>query len=367
LPIKEVSMLGIVIGGVHTVLVKKDKEWQKFLVPNSIHGVKKVIELLNGQKEVVFIGNRRWGTTFALALSSFGIEPLYYPLSIKGRGRVGALSKVFVSLVERQVKPKRFFEKYEKKEEFNPSFNPSEIDSYRLALEYIQATNEVREAKHHLLDHLRVLFPEIVPIKTISQEKRGATILLPVKSVPDIFTKKMERVLWNPAPEFLATEDDLPEEIRELARGSLGRYLPYDLKEKTLVSYKEALRNYFEQVNVKGRKLQELRDRVKNHRLVKIFNQSESICVLVGLLGWRTWPNWRELRRFAGLDVSRIDSKGRPRISRLRPEIRQYLFLLLKTNLGKRLTKDVKGRVKKIERMLKYLWKEELKNPVTTV
>jgi hypothetical protein len=361
LPIKEVSMIGIIIGGVHTVLVKKDKEWQKFLVPNSIQGVKKVIELLNGEKEVVFIGNRRWGTPFALALSSFGIEPLYFPLSVKGRGRIGNLSKVFVSLTERQVKPRRFFEKYEKKEELNPP------DSYRLALEYLQATNEVREAKHHLLDHLRVLFPEIVPIKTISQEKRGATILLPVKSVPDIFTKKMERVLWNPDPEFLATEDDLPEKIRELARDSLGRYLPYELKEKTLVSYQEALRNYFEQLEVKERKLQELQERVKNHRLVKIFKQSESICVLVGLLGWRAWPNWRELRRFAGLDVSRIDSKGRPRISRLRPEIRQYLFLLLKTNLGKRLTKDVKGRVKKIERMLKYLWKEELKNPVTTV
>ena len=62
------------------------------------------------------------------------------------------------------------------------------------------------------------------------------------------------------------------------------------------------------------------------------------------------------MRRYAGLDVSRLDSTGKFRTSRVRTEIRQYLYLLTTmTKEGRETVAGRKGKNKRLEHLLKQL------------
>lgn len=366
--------IGIGVGrNTHTLVLLEqgaEKEAKELFLPNSLEGVERVVKLAkeNGQDQVVFLGNYRWATPFAYALQQREITPFYYPLRIERgkRGRVGSVSEMLLKVVGSGIRPRPFFKKEPAR------IRPKEElpTSYRLALEYLDITNEIRELKHHLLDCLSILFPEVVRAGKTTKLIKGQEIKLPVPEPqpPDIFTKKMRLVLENPNPYLLVHEDRVPEEVRVLALDSLGRMIPRGLWEKTLADHRQFLIEYDRQLKLKQAKMKELKTKVAPHRLMELFGEGDIITVLTAFLGWRAWPNWRELRRFCGLDVTRLDSQGKPHISRVRPQIRQYLYLFAtRTNEGKKITAGVKGRVKRIERVLKFFWKEELKHPVITI
>lgn len=365
-------LIGIGVGRSTHTLVRVDGTGrvEQSFIPNCLAGVEKVVEVLaddEAEKKVAFLGNHRWAMPFAYALKERGIQCFYFPIKMErgSRGRIGGVVKVLGTALMSNIRPRPFFQ--ERKIWMAPE---QESRTYRLASEYLQVANEVREAKHHVLDGLSILFPELVPAGTTSKVVKGKRVDLPLPQPqpPGLFTKRMMPVLAKPDPLKLSEDPLVPWTVRELARKSLGRYLPKDLREQTMAGHQQALINYYQQVEYKEGKLQALKEAVSQHRLVQIFGEGDIISVVVAFLGWRAWPYWRELRRFCGLDVSRIDSKGRPRISRVRPEIRQYLYLLaIRTKIGREVTKDVKRRVKKIERLLKYLWKEELKEPALMV
>lgn len=365
--------VGVAIGrNTHTVVVVNGKveETKKSDIPNSQEGVEEVRKILQdlGENEVAFAGNRRWALPFACALVDQGVDCFYYVFKTERgkRGRTGNMANVLAKALQSGVKPKPFFREQPRK----PA--PEEMPgSYRVALEYLNAADRVRKLKHHLLDCLAVLFPEAVKAGKISRRTKAGMEMLPVPrpQPPGIFTKRMRLVLENPDPFQLEDEQGVPPEVREFARKSLGRYIPLELRRKTLNDHRIFLAQYDHHVALKEAKMEEVRRIAAQHPLFELFDGRDTISLLIAFLGWRTWlgkRGWRGVRRFCGLDVSCIDSKGNPRISRVRPEIRQYLFLLKKTKKGGEITNGVEGRVKQLERLLKYLWNNGLKwSPVT--
>ena len=189
---------------------------------------------------------------------------------------------------------------------------------------------------------------------------------MPEPQPPDLFTKKMEPVLSNPDPLVLENTSGIPETVKVLAQNSLGRFVPQDEREKIMTDYWVALAVFRRALEVKENKIDVLAAAVEKHSLLKRFGDGDIMIVLTGLLGWREWPHWRELRRFCGLDVSRMDASGKMHISRVRPEIRQYLYLFMSmTKEGREMVLGLKGRVKKIERILKRMWQETWKVQLT--
>lgn len=358
--------LGIAVGKqTHTVVVLGEGEkFTERYIANSAKGAVQVCKMLGEQKQVVFFGNHRWATPIAYALQAKGVSCFYFSLKQErgSRGPVGNVSKLLVKMMQKGARAREFFREPKKsgQEEEMPT-------TYRIAEEYLNAANAVREAKHRILDCIGILFPEVVKAKTTEKKgKDGRKIALPVPrpQPSDIFTKKMRPVLDNPDPRALATDKTMPHEVRILARRSLALYVPDDARQTTLVNYQEHLANFDQFAELKERKMDELREAVGDHPLVEHFGGGDLIYILLAMLAWRDWPRWRELRHFCGLDVSRIDSKGKARISRVRPHTRQYLYLLATmTKRGKEVTQGVKKRVKKIERLLKYLRNHSLKGP----
>lgn len=335
-------------------------------VPNDYSGAMEVVSVVseNGNpRQVVFTGNVRWGTPFAALLKEKSVEPHYYRfLAERGqRGKVGNVAKSLATILITGIQTRPYFQQKQepRREEQLPHV-------CRLASEYLEATDQVRIAKHHLLDGMVILFPEAV--KAGTTEKKGVELPVPNPQPPELFTKKMRPVLENPNPFALETMADAPDVIRELAARSLGRWVPSDFRRQVMENHRLNLANYDTQLARKEIQLETLRSMVAGDPLLREYGDGDIITVLSALIGWRQWPNWRELRRYCGLDVSRLDSTGKHRISRVRPPIRQYLYLFMSmTKQGREIAAQVKNtredgtrrphlRVKRLEKVLKTFW-----------
>ncbi|MBI2052376.1 MAG: hypothetical protein HYT38_01705 [Candidatus Sungbacteria bacterium] len=339
-------------------------------VPNSYSGAMDVVSIVssNGNpRQVVFTGNIRWGTPFAAMLRNKDIEPFYYRfMAERGqRGRVGNVAKSLVTILTTGVRSRPYFLQKQTVAEGEAEKLPH---THRVALEYLKVTDQVRQTKHHVLDGLVVLFPECV--RSEGRKVGGETLPVPQPQPPGLFTKGMQLVLANPDPFELDHHYGVPVEVRVLAANSLGRWVPQDFRAQVMSTYQCDLTNYYAQLERKETKMAELRELMAEHPLVVKYGGGDIITVVAALIGWRTWPYWRELRRYCGLDVSRLDSTGKPRISRVRPQIRQYLYLFMSmTKVGKEMAAEVTNvrqdgtkrthlRVKRLEHVLKAFWRE---------
>ena len=234
---------------------------------------------------------------------------------------------------------------------------------------------------------MALLFPEVI---RVGSPKPGDPVVQP--QPPDIFRKKMRVVLEDPFPERLTRGDHIPEPVRILARKSLARKIPIERRKLEADGLPDLLAHYDRWVKTKSEVVKALRLHYREHPAVKDdFGEGDLIVVLLALLAWKEDWRWREVRRFCGLDVSRIDGRGNDRISRRRGPLRQYIYLLgAMTGRGKAVARSIDHlltgkyeayehvadlpdeereafirakmkRVKAIERILKYLWNNYLK------
>ncbi|HBV33453.1 TPA: hypothetical protein DEB72_02965 [Patescibacteria group bacterium] len=342
----------IIIGrNTHTVVMGEDRVVE---VANSSAGLEKVRELaLSNSGAVQFMGNRRWAIPLASALKERGIEPKYLAVETKAGSR-GGFKKTALKFLEQGVEGRPFF--LEKRPSGPP---PGSNMSWNEAAEtYLTAANNVRRAKHNLLSNLSVLFPEVVKPSS-GDIKKGRPVPNPAPS--DLWTKKMRPVLENPDPFCWDNSTSLPI-VAELAQQSLGKFVQASDRNEYRRRYNQALYEFNMAEKEKDKAMEKLKGLVAEHALVKAFPDSEIVVVLAGLVGWREWSNWRELRSYCGLAVTRIDSKGKARTSRVRPHTRMYLYLLAtRTKRGKVLAGDATKRIKRIQHLLKKLWQGALR------
>lgn len=369
---QNITTLGVVLGrSTHTLLWKNGADdWGQKMIANAQsdkHGVGEIF-LLN-PKTVVIVGNREWGTPLSYFLqehTSNGLK-IYYIGRPREKGKKIDFKKYLQNALESGMTGHPFFaEQLPKTEEINHPW-------YRVAHEYLRAINEVRRAKHLVLSTLSILFPEVVKPSGIEM-KKGQPIPYPVP--PGIWNKNMKGVRENPNPDLLQSEFSVPDAVRTLAKQSLGKSLPAEVRTRYTRLHQEYLVNLTAWEENAEEAMARLKVFVREHPMAQAFPTAESAIVLCALIGWRVWPDWRELRSFAGLAVTQMDAKGNMRISRVRGEIRQYAYLLLKSTIGKEMVSELDLRaklakeggtpirhmnVKRIEKLLKELRKRFLK------
>lgn len=361
------KIIGIAVGSAtHTVLwqgdpiLNPDNEWQTLLVPNGFEAIEQIIEL---EPEVVaFAGSHRLAEPLAYALRDvLGTQTTirYFPRQKMGRGVRENTPKFLRTVLGNQLIGRDFFGE----KRIGIGTPPEEHPLYATAMEYHNATDEVRRGKHHLLSDIKILFPEAI-LPALAERKKGKPI--PQPSPPDIWTKKMRVVLENPDPFVLADNNTAPPAIRALSKSSLGRYLPAEVRRRNTELHQEHLNGLRVWEDNKALSLERMRELVGAHPMIReMFPESDSALVLCAFLAWKAWPGkrhgWPSLVRFLGMDVSEIDSKGKSRISRIRPAPRQYLYLLVtRTKIGKEIAGEGR-RVPRMERVLKHLWKQYLR------
>ena len=329
----------------HTLVWKEAEDFEEQPIANSEEGARYALQMRPDQ--ILFVGNREWAIAMAHWLRTAGIEVRYLAKPTE-KGSRQSMAKFARAALGSGITGRFFFE------EKRPSAQEEEHPWYRTAREYLSATNEVRRAKHLILSDLSVLFPEGVK-PSLAEQKKGLPV--PQPTPPDIWTKKMQPVLENPDPRILRlSRGGVPAEVRTLASRSLALSLSGEVRGRYEVLHKGHLANLRHWEARKIEAMERLQKMVGEHPMAADWPMSDSVVVVIGLLGWRKWPHWRELRSFAGLAVTRLDSRGKPRISRVRGEVRQYLYLLAtRTKLGKELAGPAKKRVKRIERLLKEL------------
>lgn len=368
--------IGLAVGkSTHTVvMLNADKGTTKMFVANSQAGLESLLSILSERQErkLVMVGNSHWAMPIAHNLTKRGIEVLRCTLSTestKEDSKVGSIASNLPAILRNPNVPMRPFFNPTKKGEVRTEQLPH---SYRLALEYDKKSTELIRATLGIYDLLGILFPEIVPTNKTSIRQNGETIPLPIPEpkAPGLFTQKMRPVLENPNPRVLEKREDIPSAARKLAANSLSRNIPAKTRRETQKRYKQLLAKYDQALKEKEAAIEELKKNIGNHPLAELFNECDSIYVLLSFIGWRNWPKWLEIRRHCGLAVTRVDSWGNPHIDRRRPEIRKYLYLLaILTSKGKEVTQGIRGKpngkVKRIEKLLKFLWAKGLKEGLT--
>lgn len=348
-------VVGIALGrNTHQLVYKnEDGGWTRDPVPNSSAALEKIFDL--EPTCLVFAGNRQWGLPLAYSIRSQRngeVDIRYLPKPTE-KGKKINFAKFLQISMEKDFLGRNFF--MEKRPEQEP-----EHDWYKMAKEYIEITEEVRRAKHLVLSTMAVLFPEAVRPSS-SEIKREKVIPQPTPS--DLWTKKMGVVLKNPNPIGLENDLSVPGVVRILAKSSLGRNLPQEIRDHHANLHRDYLDNLRDWKVRKEKAMGRLKELVGDHPIVQNFPKSDSAVVLTALLGWRSWPSWRSnhLQSFCGLALTRLDSKGNRRTSRKRPEITNYLYLLATcTDKGKELSGEG-PLVRRLERLLKNIWRMGLK------
>lgn len=359
-------------------------------VPNSKEAVEAIKEA--NAERVIVVGNYQWALPLGFALRDAGILCRFVPKPTqKGRRQnMVAFAKLIWRTQElgRPFPPSDIPRPQQSIEEQEEEPHPA----YKAARLYLEATDEVRRWKHKVMSMVVILFPEAVRPSMAELKKDDAGHCLkpvPQPIPPDLWTKKMAFVLQNPNPSLLeSTDQKIPDKVRTLAETSLGRSIPGPLRSH----YQGLLDQFLTALALAGSHKQAAMDTLKESikplpvavRLMALFPDSETACVLAASLGWRTWNNWRELQLFCGLAPTRIDHKGNRHISRVRGHIRQYLYLMATlTSQGKlwsqvAKTKIVEGqevkvtfiRVRRIKALLRALKHYALQSdpiPVTEV
>lgn len=345
-------MIGIAVGSqdLKVMVIEKNsiKEEEDVLtMPNNEDGLSKIMALAgpNGLP-IVLAGNRRWAKTLAYALAEHGKQVRYISPPKTERGQKVAQAKFLRNALLSGAKGRPFFE-----EKFGKKYaeEPVSYPWVELAMRVPILNNDLRRCKHRILNTLRVLFPELVSLGTKLWGKKALAAL-----------REQEYAYF-----YQRYEMD--------KRRSLSRYVP-DAKQADAKRELAGLLAELQDIQDKLEKLKEEIDRVtRSHPVVQMFSGSDSAKLLALLIGWRTWgktkKDFRVLRNYAGLAVTRLDSKGKPRISRERPAIRTALYFLLRTSEGEqiiedaaaRLDRELKPRPKRMEILLKEIWRRCLK------
>jgi len=305
------------------------------LIPNTLEGVRAVLGESEG--EITFVGNRRWALAFASALKSeeASLRISFRKVAIEhgARGKLGSIPSVARHLRdEGLLDPMPFF---------SVKKAPTPLaELHKEALHYLEVTNEVRRVKHYLLDGLYVLFPEVVPQKSGAKAGDEFTAI----KVSDIFdTKRMYPVLSDPRPEIVARSTEVPENVRLLAKDSIGRFVSREEREENFHTYREHLARYEELLSEKTGLMDDLRSQVRGGPLVRRFGDGDVLVILAALIGDEIHSDWRKLRAFAGLALTRQEASGKKRISRRNGAIRQYLYLYSSlTKEGKEMAKEIR-------------------------
>jgi hypothetical protein len=368
----KIGIIGIAVGrNTHTLILPNQKGWKKELIPNSKQGLEIVVKY--DPEKVIFSGNKKWALPLAHSLGKVLKNGQIYYLALKSssqKGAMGNLPKLLESALKKGISGRPFFQGRPSRPQRQREEREEEpkAKTFQLVEEYDKAGNEVRRAKHNILNCLTLLFPEVVKV----ERPKGP---VPQPEPPwGIWTQKMRPILQKPMVEEIAKDFSLPGWARDLARDSLANQVPRKLREDELIILRDNLRHLAQWEEAKERALESLKGLLRGNSLVKDFNEGDLAYLIAGLLSWRKWPKWRELRQFCGLAVSRIDSQGNPRISRKRPLLRKNLYLLATlTSKGKEISRRVEEagidrktlqrklrRVKRLERLLKYLWKHHL-------
>ncbi|GEM_PF-3225053 len=368
------EVLGMVVGrNTHTLLWNKALEFGSHLslekdqvafcedkIPNCQDGVQRIISL--APRYLVVAGNKEWVKAFLYCLQSEAGEEsiaIRYVMRKAQKGTKEDMSKFLQNALQKGAKTVPFFAEPRNAMPVNAHQDDGQEHLwYRTAMEYMRASTEVRRAKHLVLSTISVLFPEAVRPSTRELHKVKA---VPTPMPPDLWTQRMKIVLDNPDPFVLEDHSSAPMQIHILAADSVGRALPDDIRAHYKKIHAEYLQNMYAWQRVKEETMGRLQALVADHPLMAAAPDSELLAVVCGLVGWRAWPSWRELAKFAGLEVSRVDESGNPRISRVRAPLRNYLFLITTlTNWGKHIvdTKDgvpmapTSSKVKRIEGLL---------------
>lgn len=326
-----VNMQTVIAVGRHAFTIVGDTVEDDVVVFNSSQGADWV---LAQSVEVIFVGNWRWALPMASYLQNAGLKVSFRKVTIEhgARGKLGSMVNVARHLRNTgELNPKPFFNEHRESAPLP--------DLHYMALTYLETVNEVRRVKHKLLNGLCVIFPEVVPQKSgVSAEEISSP------KISDIFTtKRMAWVLKDPRAFVVMLSDHVPPEIRTLARSSLGHSVPAEIFAEAFKEYGQHYRTYTDLLEKKEKAMEILRCEVIDSELVKEFGDGDIIVVLSALLGDEIFSDWRKLRAFAGLALTRQEPSGKKRISRRNGAIRQYLYLFASlTKEGREMAKEVR-------------------------
>lgn len=326
------NMQTVIAVGRHAFTIVGNSAEEDTVIPNSSNGANWV---LTQGGEVVFVGNWRWALPMASYIKKRKLTKVSFrkvTIEHGARGKLGSMVNVARHLRDiGELNPRPFFT------EWRESTPLPEL--HHEALTYLDITNEVRKAKHKLLNGLCVLFPEVVPQKSGVPAEEIST-----PKISDIFsTKRMAWVLRDPRPFVVMLSDRVPSEVRELAKNSLGDSVPEEILYHTFEEYKRNYEIHTDLLQVKKETMDALRSEVANTELVKEFGDGDIVVVLSALLGDEIFSDWRKLRAFAGLALTRQEPSGKKRTSRKNGAIRQYLYLFASlTKEGREMAKEIR-------------------------
>lgn len=286
--------------------------------------------------EVTVCGNRRWAEPLYFYLYTNGFQVNYLPLPGKERGQKMSLEETLKIAFEKGVRGQPFVKI--KREETSHRW-------LTLVKEYFKLQDDRRRTKLRIQGILREMVPEVFIEGNLQK----------------IFTQKglslLEEKRWSELVEYVTGRI-----IGELL-------INFVIKERVqkLESDLDAQLQQLKELEKKEAELiREIEIITANNPIVKYFNDAFSARLLVLAICWKTWNNVRELRKFCGLDVKRIDAKGKLRISRVHPETRAILYFILKTKKAQSILKprlEALGRKKPslpkvMELLLKCIWRE---------
>jgi hypothetical protein len=323
--------------------------------PADKSGMMQLLDLAKDHDDwtIVIAGNYNWAKPLASGLVRFGAEVRYVAPRRAERGAVQSQVRFLKNALANGVRGRQFFGERHKTL-FPPQNGNEEIAHPWIELDNrrVVVMDDLRRVKHWIINQLRVIFPELISLETKLWGKKAMEAL--VQGNYAFFRERYELDYSDSLGRYMSGYD------QEQAKTELSR-LWGELA--TIVEQEKALDAGIKRVT-------------GGHAIMSMFEDSDSARRLTLLIGWRTWgrtkDDFRQLRKYAGLAVSRIDSKGKPRISRERPSIRTNLYFFLRTSEGKRIIEEAAVRLgrevktmkrpKRMEILLKEIWRRCLQD-----
>jgi len=348
--------IGVAVGSQKLKIVFPDAEMETETVGHNQAGIEQIMTAFaqDGRNHLVISGNRRWSEALAYSLQARGVTPRYLGRE-GGKGEKGGNDRFLKKALSKGVIGRNFFR------EPHPVDVAKEAESNHpwvmLANEHERLNDEIRRFKHRALDALRLIFPELL---TLGSKCWGVK-----------YRRLFQECRWDELAQYGL-------DYRE----SLGQAVPVVKRRAAEEDLKTALFDLKMIEEKRERTKEAVAELVDSHPVVQAYNESFSAMMVILLIGWRSWgvnkKGWLRLRSYAGLSVSRLDSNGKPRISRKRPPIRTNIYHLFGSGRGKKIIEkalnarrerkreeglgeselsEVKlRRVKRIEAILRDIW-----------
>lgn len=342
---KEGNVIGVAVASQELHLVDLSTEKPLTLVYSNA-GLQAILAASNLGDTVLIAGNKRWAKALAYALRANDRQVNYLSSPKQSRGAKQNHAGFVRKALEKEFLGRSFF----REQTASPELHPDVV----MGNDYFLLMNEMRRIKHRVINAIRLCFPEVLALGDKLWTKKRA--------------ESLRSCHWH----------DFELEIGSRRADSIAQFVPaLEAKEAEV-----AIMDLMAQIAVKEAEGESLKDGVyaktKDHPVAKFLGGSPTAHLVALFLGWRTWgtkrnspTGFRGLRHFVGLDVSRMDAKGKMRISRSRPNVRTAIFWALKTATAKEaLAPFVSARkeggqrtsfVKRIERLLLRIWQECLK------